>query len=78
MRDAPDTDDSVADSGRLNRTEHGEDRGEQDGEADTGMDDACLDDDTSGDETEAERMSVSGDPHPHLLNSSTHDGPPRS
>jgi hypothetical protein len=33
------------------------------------MDDACLDDDTSGDETEAERMSVSGDHHPLLASS---------
>jgi hypothetical protein len=39
------------------------------------MDDACLDDDTSGDETKTENMSVSGDPHPHLLNISTLGNP---
>ncbi len=76
MRDVPDTDGGVAYSDSHNRTELGEDRGDRDGEVDTGMDDACLDDDTSGDETEAERMSVSGDPHPHLLDSSTHEDPP--
>ncbi len=66
MRDAPDNVGDVADSATLDRTVFEDERGERagDGETDTGMDDACLDDDTSGDETEAERMSVSGDPHP--------------
>jgi hypothetical protein len=78
MRDTPDNDGGEADSDIRNRTEIDEDCGDRvgDGEADTGMHDACLDDDTSGDETEAEKMSVSGDPHPLLLNSSTREDPP--
>jgi hypothetical protein len=68
MRDAPDPDSNVADSERLNRKEHGEDRGEQDGDADTGMDDACLDDDTSGDRgREDECIGGSSTPSPQHL-----------
>ncbi len=66
MRDAPDNVGDMAVSASLDRTVPDEECGERtgDGEADTGMDGTCLDDDTSGDETETERMSVSGDPHP--------------
>ncbi len=60
--DAPETGDSLARTCHHIRNRGGEDRDERDKDAETGVDDACLDADTSGDETE--NMSISGDPHP--------------
>jgi hypothetical protein len=64
--DAPDIVGGQARTDRLDRDREGDERGDRDEDEETGMDDACLDADTSGDE--CEHMSVSGDHHHNFTN----------